>query len=217
MGVIVKCKFGILACFAALLFLVGAYYAESVDGMTRAKTMIDYAHHEVHSGSSFGVGYSVTTGADDDHRSSIGFTTPNTTKWLHLVATISASHAAEFFLREAPTIDDDDGTQAVAYNRNRNSATASTVLSLEGTETVGSVTTFDEAELVAATFSGGTVLEYVLMQAGGGPKAVGGVSRGSQEWILDQNAKYVFTIQNIGANANTHVIHLDWYEHQNKN
>ena len=217
MGVIVKWKLEILACFAALLFLVGAQYSESIDGATRAATTIDYAHHEIHIGSSFGVGYSVKTAATDDHRTSIGFTAPNTTKWLHLVATISASHAAEFFLREAPTIDDDDGTQAVAYNRNRNSTVTSTVLSLEGTPTAGSVTTFNEAELAAATFSGGTVLEYVLMQEAGGPKAVGGVSRGSQEWMLDQGATYVFTIQNIGANANTHVIHLDWYEHQNKN
>lgn len=186
------------------------------DASTGAVMTVEYAHHEIHSGSSFAVGYSVTTGNNDDHRTSIGFTAPNTTKWMHLVATVSASHAAEFFLREAPTIDNDAGTQAVAYNRNRNSTKVSTVLSLEGTPTAGSVTTFTEAQLAGATFSGGTSLEYVLMQAGGGPKAVGGASRGSQEWILDQGVTYLLTVQNVGANANTHVIHLDWYEHTDK-
>ena len=50
---------------------------------------------------------------------------------------------------------------------------------------------------------------------GGGPKAVGGSARGAQEWVLAVSTKYLFYLQNIGANANQHHINLSWYEHTN--
>ena len=189
--------------------------ALNIDGATNALRTITYEHHEVHSGSSFHVGYSVTT-PDDDDVTAIMFKTPNTTKWLHLVATFACSDPAEAIILEAPDLaDSGDGTDKVVLNRDRNSSTKSTVSSLEDEPTVGSVTTMNEAEWTAVGVTNGTELEHEYLQGGSGPKAVGGVTRGTQEWILKKNTVYVFYLQNTGANANAHSISLDWYEHTN--
>ena len=187
-----------------------------IDPATLAAAIIDYAHYEIHSGSSFSVLYSRVTANSDNHRTAIAFSTPDTTKWGHMVFTVSASGPAEVFLLEAMTIDDDAGTQATIKNRNRNSSKTSTMLSLETVPTANEVTTFDETAIAAANFSGGTELAYEQLGGGLGVRAIGGTSRGAQEWILKQNTKYIIYLQNVGANTNTHTISLDWYEHTNK-
>ena len=188
-----------------------------VDSATHALEIIDYEHHEIHSGSSFVAHVDNTTANTDDHRTFLGFECPNTAKWFHVIIEVGSSHPAEAFLVEDVTIDDDEGTEIVTYDRNRNTANTSTILSLQGTPTVGSVTWMLEAELAAATFSYATELEHVQIVAGGGPKAIGGSARGVQEWILKQGLKYGVWVQNIGANTNMHEIHLDFYEHTDKN
>jgi hypothetical protein len=198
---------------------IGADFRECrMDTITHTLQTIDYAHHEIHGGSAFHVGYSVTTASSDDDVTAIAFKTPNTTKWLHIVATFTCSDPAEAIIAEgAFTISDrGDGTDKAVLNRNRNSSTTSTVLSWEDTPTAGSVTTMNETEWTAVGISGGTELEHVYLAGGSGPQAVGGVSRGTQEWMLKQNTDYVFYLQNTGANANSHSISLDWYEHTNK-
>ena len=193
--------------------VVGEIADVRIDPATHALSTIEFEHHKIHGGDSFAVFFSNITTNDDDHRSCIGFTVPNTAKWSHLVITISASAAAEFFLEEAPTIDNDDGTEQVVYNRNRNSANTSGMLSLETVPQAGEVTTFLEAEIAAATYTPGTVLEYVQLGGSTGPKALGGVSRGTEEWILDEGVKYLLRMQNIGGNINVHTINMNWYEH----
>ena len=187
-----------------------------IDSITNSLMMIEYEHHEIHSGSSFSIFYENITTSDDDHRTAIGFQTPNTTKWLHMIIEIAASDPADFDLLEAPTITGGNGTEQTVYNRNRNSSTTSTVLNQAGSPVAGSVTTYTEAEIADATFSGGTSLSHTTLVGGSGPKAVGGSTRGSQEWILKQNTKYILLLQNVGAAVNTHTIAIDWYEHTNK-
>jgi len=190
-------------------------WAESLnDAATNAKVDITYEHHEVHAGSSFHVGYSVTTASNDNDVTGIMLKTPDTAKECHLIATFTCSDPAEAIINEAPTLaDSGDGSDKVVLNRDRNSSKTSTVQSLEDTATVGSVTTMNETEWTAVGVSSGTELEHVWLQGGSGPKAVGGTSRGEQEWILKQNTVYVFYLQNTGANDNAHSISLDWYEH----
>lgn len=195
----------------------GNYRDAMLDANTWAQNVIDYEHHELHAGSAFHVGYSVTTANSDNDVTAIMFKTPNTTRWIHIIATFSCSAAAEAIINEGPTLaDSGDGTDKVVLNRDRNSGTTSTVQSLEDTPTVGSVTTMNEAEWTAVGVSAGTELAHEFLAAGTGPKAAGGVSRGTQEWILKQNTIYVFYLQNTGASANAHSISLDWYEHTNK-
>jgi len=194
---------------------VNEFDAIGIDASTNSLNVIDYAHHEIHSGSSYHVGYSVTTASSDNDVTAIAFKTPNTAKWLHIVATFTCSDPAEAIILEgALTIADrGDGADKAVLNRNRNVTTPSAVLSWEDTPTAGSVTTMNETEWTAVGISGGTELEHVWLQGGSGPHAVGGEARGSQEWILKPNTDYVFYLTNTGASANAHSISLDWYEH----
>ena len=186
----------------------------TIDQSTGAQSTVSYEHHEIHAGSAFHVGYSVTTASSDDDVTGIMFTTPNTKKWGHLTATFTASGAAEAIINEAPTLSTATaGSDKVILNRNRNSSTVSAMKSLEGTPTVGSVTKMNETEWTNIGVSAGTELEHVFLAAGSGPFTVGGTARGSQEWVLKQNTTYIFYLQNTGASANAHSISLDWYEH----
>ncbi len=188
-----------------------------VDGTSDSIRVVEHEHTKLHQGVAFNAHYSLTTAPTDDHRTAIGLTTPDTTNWGHLVVTVAATDGAEFFLLEAPTIDADAGTDATIYNRHRNSAIASTMLNHDNPAEAEKVTTYTEAEIAGANFSGGTQVEYVLLAtAGQGNSTIGGTSRGTQEWILKQGMKYIFMLQNVGANANTHVISLDWYEQINR-
>lgn len=189
-----------------------------IDASTESLQTIPYEHHEIHSGSSFHADYSETTASSDDDVTGILLETPGTTKYAHMVITVSCSDPCEAILNEAPTLaDSGDGTDLAVYNRNRNSAKTSTLQSLEDTATVGSVTSYDETEWGNIGISSGAELEHVFMAGGSGPKAVGGVSRGSQEWVLKASTIYAIYLQNTGANANTHFISIDWYEHTDKN
>ena len=188
----------------------------TVDKATNATTTITYAHHEIHVGSSFTTHFDNTTTGNDDHRTVIGFKTPNTTKWIHVIIGVSATAAAEFSVLEAPTVSDNAGTDLAIYNRDRNSDTTSGVLSLENPAVAGGATSFIEAQIGAASLSGGTQVTHVTLAGGLGKKAVGGLARGSEEWILKQNTKYLFIMQNLNDTANLHEIDLSWYEHTNK-
>jgi hypothetical protein len=188
-----------------------------IDASTHAIQTVEYEHHEIHGGSSFHVSFANTTSADDDHRSCITFTTPAGTKYAHLIMTVSASSPAEAYILEAfSAIDEGEGTEKTIYNRNRNSSTTSTMISHAASPAAGSVTTWTETQIANAQLSGGTAIEHIILAGGEGPRSVGGTSRGTQEWVLDADKHYMFYIQNIGANANTHNISLDWYEHTDK-
>ncbi len=192
------------------------YRVPRIDSISHALLGITHAHHHTHDGEHFTVHVNNTTANTDDHRTFIGFECPNTTKWFHFVIQVAASSAAEVFIVENVTIDDDEGTELVVLDRNRNTANTSTVLSLESTPTVGSVTWMLEAELAAANFSYVTELDHIQLAAGAGPEAIGGNARADEEWVLKQGLKYGIWIQNIGASLNLHEIHLDWYEHTSK-
>ena len=197
-----------------------SYQVPGIDVATRAILTIGYEHHEIHAGSSYTAHFDNTTALSDDDVTAIGFTTPNSPKWLHIVAQATASSPAEFFILEAPTYLVSKGNHITIFNRDRNSSKTSKAISLGDdaplAATVGLATTYIEAEWNAATIASGTVIDHILLAGGEGPKAAGGSSRGSQEWILKSNTAYFFYLQNIGANTNLHEIHLDWYEHTNK-
>ena len=185
----------------------------SVDSATNALNVLDYAHHEIHGGSSFTVHIDNITANTDDHRTLLGFETPAGTKWAHFTMEVSASSAAEAFFYEGVTIDDGEGTEITIEDRNRNTDNTSTMTSFENPAVAGLATWMLEAEVAAANFGTGTTLDHIFLVGGDGPKAVGGDSRSEQEWVLAAATKYAIVIQNIGASTNNHEIHLNWYEH----
>ncbi|MCP4988363.1 MAG: hypothetical protein GY928_20625 [Colwellia sp.] len=168
-----------------------------IDASTNSLQIIDYAHHEIHGESSFNLSLTSTNlgGETGDHLH-ISFTTPNTTKWVHMVADSYGSGQHNFQIREAPSGGMVGGSAVTPLNRNRNSATASTMVTpLEGA-TVG---------------TGGTLLVDEDVGQGNNNE---GKSRGTQEWMLKQNTLYSFRVYdttNIQA-----VLSLNWYEHTDK-
>ena len=183
------------------------------DVASKATRTITNTHGQIHEGDAFSATFSITTANTDDHRTAIGFLTPNTTKWFHLVVSVETTASAELFIIENPTLDLDAGTNVANVNRNRNATQTSVMLSRETAATANEHTTYSEAQIAAANFTPTTPLFYQLLGGGQGNTAAGGTSRDTQEWVLDQNQDYLVMIQNVGANANTHVIHLEWYEH----
>ena len=191
--------------------------ALQVDGLTRALPIIEYEHHEIHSGSSFHCYFNNTTAATSGHRSGIYIKTPATGPHVHIVVQFSCSVAANMSVCEAPTIAADTGTHTgVILNRYRDSTKASGCKNNAAVPVANRFTTLDNGQIVAdGTWALGTVIMTEPLVAGSGPKPAGGSTRGDQEWILKANTAYVFLITNTVATANVHHISIDFYEHTN--
>ena len=177
---------------------------KAFDGSTTAFNTVDYPHHEVHSGSSYHVLYNIANlGAMTTPNDTIQlhFTTPNTTKWVHMLFLARTSGAALFTVTEAPTggMETPTGTITI-LNRNRNSGNTSgiTSVSYDGT-----------------TATGGTVMHTEYIGAGLGGTSQAGASRSVEEWVLKQNTVYAVSI--VDTSAITATLLLSWYEHTNRN
>ena len=185
-----------------------------IDASTNALESIDYAHHEVHSGSSFACHFNNDV-TNIGEMTAIAFNTPDTTKWPHLIIEAGSTGACYVALYENTSIDVDEGTQLTIYNRNRNSATAATILSIETVPVVNKATSFNEGQAAAANITVTTELARNYLGAGE-KKTVGGGARGSQEWVLDQANQYCVLMYSLTNDDATHNITLDWYEHANR-
>lgn len=165
-----------------------------LDKATNSLQVVDYAHHEVHAGSSFYYHdvISIANAATQDYL----ITTPNTTVWAHFGVEVDFNDGAGTLeLYEAA---DRTGTTAqTVFNRNRNSANTAT-------------TTVHKGQ------SGGTTDgTRIMWKRHGSGKEVGGQSGTSEERILKQNTKYILRITNVagaGVTNNITVI-MRWYEH----
>jgi len=163
-----------------------------IDGVANAVTTLDYAHHEIHGGSSYTSSGSATlgVGATQD----VLIVTPNTTKWAHFLGYVNASGQATISFYEDTTTSD-DGAAATELNRNRNSA-----------NTAGLVIT------TGPTVSGaGTLLFTTTIGSG----RTSGEVRETDEWILKQNAKYMLRITSAAASNLVNWV-LNWYEHTSR-
>ena len=182
-----------------------------VDQSTHAQKAIDYAHSEIHSGNNYILQYSVTSlGAmtSPDDTITLTFTTPNTTKWMHLL--LSAKGTAGWRVRfiEAPTGGAASATGTLTVlNSNRNSSNTPGLLDLASA--VGKVS-YD-----ATLATGGTTVvdEYIPGAVTNQSTGVGGAG-GRSEIILKQNTKYQLSI--YGTDSDPATLKLDFYEHTNK-
>jgi len=183
-----------------------------IDSQTRAWNVIDYEHHEIHSGSSFFCHYNNDC-TNTGEMTMIAFNTPDTTKWIHIVFEASATAAAYMAVYEVADLDVDEGTDLVIYNRNRNSLTTSTVTSIETVPEAGKATSYTEAQAAGATLSTATELERHYMGAAAAGADISGQARATAEWILKQATQYAFVIVSTTNDDNTHSLRLSWYEH----
>jgi len=169
-----------------------------MDASTRVLSVIDYAHHEVHDGSAFWAANNATLGNAEIN--TVAITTPNTTKWAHLLLDISSSAVATFDVLEGVT-SLASGAAFTPLNFNRNSAKSSAMVASVG-DTPGS-------DPIVPT--GGTAIWTETL----GARGIVTSRNNASELILKQNSIYLFRITN-GASANNCTILLNWYEHTDK-
>ena len=180
------------------------------DDSTGAMVAITMSHHEIHEGCSFSCHYTQTV-SDIGDKSIIAFRTGNTTKIAHIIMTVACSGGADAYILEAPTVTNDTGATLTVFNRYRASTTKSTIYDTSpATDLLGSATYFTEVTMGNVT--GGTQIEYIPIIAGSGPKPVGGLARGSEEWMLKVNTQYAFVVNSLTNDDNIMWMQLDWYE-----
>ena len=92
------------------------------DASTHALNIIDYEHHEVHSGSSyFTEGHTTLGDGDPDPVNFYAkFTTPSGAKWGHFVWTVTSSGILDIKMYEGPVGGMANGTRGVIHANNRN-------------------------------------------------------------------------------------------------
>ena len=180
-----------------------------IDDITEVLSVIDYAHHEKHSGSDFFLVYSVVSlGAllAPDDTMTLTFTTPNTTKWGHFTFRVTGTGGWRVRLIEAPTGGGITPTGSLTLlNSNRNSSTTSTFLDVAAAPVAGKVS------YGATLATGGTTLidEYIH-----GDKFIAGAANHDEEIILKQNTAYQVSLYGIETDPAT--IRIGFYEHTNR-
>ena len=190
-----------------------------MDASTHSIQIIDYAHHEIHSGSTFCVHLADNAVAKDTEMGCI-FTTPSGDKWFHCVYSVDMGAKSTFDILEAPTVDvvPDLTNFYVPRNRNRNSDTVSTALSVRATPVANQVTLILDGD-ASPISADGTVLHTEII---GGAKKGKTASDGhthDDEYILKADTTYYFRVtgDNTG-DANLQMsMEIIWYEHSNKN
>jgi len=185
----------------AAIAIAGIQYDQTYMGIDKSSgslQVIDYAHHEIHGGSSFVVS-DVDLDVDAAGPKYWRITTPNTTKWAHFTGSLAASGAGTIEFFENPTLTG-AGTGLTAYNRNRNSATAATL-----------VVAYD-----ATASADGTRIFLTRVSSGGIPaRDTGGSIDVRSEFILKQNEDYLLKFTADADNTKVWVT-FEWYEHANK-
>lgn len=193
----------------------GTYQPARLDKSTNSFQTVDYAHHEIHAGSSFTCNYSQTAPTGVGEMTIIGLLTPNSTKYMHMFAEASSTAGSIFSIYEDSDLDLDEGTDLTVYNRNRNSSTTSDVRTLETVPETGKVTSFTVAQAAGATLSTAKPIWRKYLGAAAAGADTSGETRDAHEFILKANTQYAFVIENTSADDNTHNIILNWYEHTN--
>ncbi len=151
------------------------------------RTIISSVHSRVHQGQAFMAFANDSTLGNTDTLN-IKVTTGTTAP--HMVFDVHAKLDFEFKIYEAPA--SSGGTSITAFNKNRVSATTSTLTLVSNT---GSI-------------SGGTTILHDLISEG---HKVGGNVDFDRELILKTSTDYVFEITSL-AGSNMGHINLEWYE-----
>jgi len=180
-----------------------------VDSITQTLQGIEYAHHEIHSGSHYTAMYGVAdigAATTPNDAITLTFSTPNTTKWAHMVFLFNAVGGALCRVREGGSGGASPSGTITCFNNNRNSSNTSGFLDLSS---VASKISYD-----AGLDTGGTLIvdEYIGGATTNQNRTGGGAESGGRfEWILKQNTRYQISIVSTATVAAEIVMH--WYEH----
>ena len=184
-----------------------------IDPTSFAAIGIDYAHYRIHEGNSFSISHYE---ADFDKAENFGvlLTTPNTLNRIHMFPIVYAGAASLFEICEAPTLNTGNYPTVFAtpINRDRNSSTVSTVLSVRAAPVVNRVSLKRPIDATPVT-ADGTIIHAEMI--GSSKQGGGSGGRDNNEYILKQNTTYYFRLSGSAGGADNSVgsIILSWYEH----
>ena len=167
---------------------------EALESETHALKTITYPHHEIHSGSAYMIYRTLALPVANDDE--IRIATPNTTKWAHFTFTATSDASVTVSLYEATSLAHVGGNAITPVNQNRNSSNTSGLTICH-----------------TPTGSGDGTLIYNWTAGTDHPTGEGGTAT-RNEIILKQNTAYLLRI--AGASGDVVNIHLDWYEHTDK-
>ena len=171
----------------------------NIDTTTGARNTILYPHHEVHGGRSF---TTCDLQAVDSDTIWWMITTADTTRYSHMIFDVFCTGEMYVLITEGA---DRTGTNALAEVNHRRTGTPNVA------------TTAIHRAVSGGTTDGAIEIDCRRVGAtGGGSKTVAaGEARGTSEFILRPNTKYVvriITYADVFVTA-----HFDWYEHIDKN
>jgi hypothetical protein len=172
---------------------------EPTDDSTGALLLIDYEHHEIHSGSHFYIcGFETLASGDNDD---FTFETPSTGKQVHMTFHITGSSETEFYVYEDVIVT--GGVNVVAFNNNRNSTKISNS-SINMNPTINNI--------------GNLILSQSSGKAGVNPLNgnLDSIVSRDNELVLKEATKYLFR---IASQDNDNIVSYcaEWYEHTPKN
>jgi hypothetical protein len=169
-----------------------------VDGSTDALTTIDYAHHEVHSGSHYYIEGHTELGIDGTYY--VKLVTPNTTKWAHFTWDIVSNGILETKLYEGASEGMADGNDVTPINNNRNSTNTSGMVITSG---------------VTVATNLGTLISNRKVGGTGFKSTFGGSVSRDDELMLKQNTIYFRSFLSKSA-SNIIAFKAMWYEHTDR-
>jgi len=167
-----------------------------VDNSTHALNMIDYEHHEIHSGSHYFIATSDTMASGDTLFFEV--VVPDTTREAHFLFTYTSSGLLKANVREGTTIT--GGDTLTTYNSNRNSSKSSMLTIVGG------------GQAACNLDSAGTALLSLIHGSSDNKNPFGGSGGRGSEIILKNNTSYVFEFIS-GADNNYFMGEAEWYEH----
>jgi hypothetical protein len=188
-----------------------------IDPSTGSLQIVEYAHHEIHGGSTYAVHLADATFAKDGEVGVI-FTTPAGAKWFHLVYSVEVSDKSIFDILEGPTVDVGNypTTFYAPRNRNRNSANESTALSVRAAPAANEVSLILDGDTTPVS-ADGLVLHSEVIGGAKNKSGSDGHSHGD-EYILKADTTYYFRVvgDNTGSGDLGLSIEIIWYEHTAK-
>jgi len=167
-----------------------------MDSTTHTLQTIDYVHHEIHSGSHYL--YTDAVPLNSGGVQNYLITTPDTTRWAHMLFVLDGSAVTQFELYEGA--DRVGSVLQTLGNSNRNSANTATITVHKG--------------YAGGTTDGNLIYIYKGGSTTGGSRSAAS-SRNDDEIILKQNTKYILRVTS-STNGNLTNVRLSWYEHVNK-
>ena len=172
------------------------------ESFTGFQTSLSGDHSYIHQGIGFNL--SVSSGnVTGDGVYIISFTTPTVASghFIHLRPTSVSSSANSGTISVIEGGSYTGGTDTTSYNRNRNSATVTTMQAIKrGTTEAGAGTTLYAFQVG----SGGSVQS----------RSGGSVSGEAEEWVLKPNTQYSVKIVNGATTTSVYQVGIFWYEEE---